>query len=146
MASTNIYLNFRNQTEEAFNFYKSVFGGEFEGDGISRFGDVPPSPDGPQLSDADKQLVMHVTLPILGGTKLMGTDAIESMMPNLIMGNNVFISLHPDTRAETERLFAALSDGGVVTMPLQDMFWGDYYGVCTDKFGVCWMFNCESKV
>ncbi len=146
MATTNIYLNFKNQTEAAFTFYQSVFGGTFEGNGISRFGDIPPQEGVPPLSEADKQLVMHVTLPILGGVKLMGTDAPEAMGFTVTMGNNVFISLHPDTRTETEQLFAALSSGGKVVMPLQEMFWGDYYGSCVDQFGVQWMFNCESKV
>ncbi len=146
MATTNIYLNFKDQTEAAFLFYQAVFGGEFEGDGISRFGDMPAQEGELELSDEDKKLVMHVTLPILGGTKLMGSDAPSFMNSGLIMGNNVFISLHPDTRAETERLFSSLSNGGSIVMPLQDMFWGDYYGICVDQFGVSWMFNCESKI
>lgn len=146
MASTHIYLNFKNEAEGAFLYYRSVFGGNFEGGGISKFADMPPQEGVPELSETDKQLVMHVTLPILGGTKLMGSDAPEFMNPGLVMGNNVFVSLHPDTRVETDRLFEALSEGGKVVMPLQEMFWGDYYGICVDKFGVSWMFNCESKV
>ncbi|MBP9842878.1 MAG: VOC family protein [Candidatus Pacebacteria bacterium] len=146
MATTNIYLNFKNQTEAAFMFYKSVFGGEFEGNGISRFGDVSPQEGMPALSEADKNLVMHVSLPILGGVKLMGTDAPESMGFKLVMGNNMCISLHPDTRAETDQLFAALIEEGNIEMPLQEMFWGDYFGSCVDKFGVQWMFNCASKI
>lgn len=144
MATTNIYLNFKNQTEAAFMFYKSVFGGEFEGT-IGRFGDMPVVPDAPVLSEADKNLIMHICLPILGGVRLMGTDAPESVGFHVTMGNNVHISLHPDTRDETEKLFALLSTGGTVDMPLQEMFWGDYFGSCTDQFGVHWMFNCESK-
>ena len=88
---------------------------------------------------------MHVSLPILDGHLLMGTDAPESMGFKLTPGNNVYISLQPDTRAETRRLFDALSAGGSVSMELQDMFWGDYYGSCTDRFGVQWMFNCSEK-
>ncbi len=145
MATTSIYLNFKNQTEEAFLFYKSVFGGEFEGAGISRFGEVPPQEGAPALAEEDKNLVMHVSLSILGGVKLMGTDAPPSMGFKVSMGNNVYISLHPDTREEADRLFAALSEEGKVEMPLQEMFWGDYFGSCVDKFGVQWMFNCESK-
>jgi PhnB protein len=144
MSRVSIYLNFLRSTEEAFNFYKSVFGGEFVG-GISRFSEVPPQEGQPALADADKNLVMHVDLPILGGLHLMGTDAPESMGRQLTMGNNVHINLEPDTRAETDRLFKALSAGGNITMPLQVMFWGDYYGACTDKFGTNWMFNCSSK-
>ncbi len=146
MATTNIYLNFKNQTEEAFLFYKSVFGGEFEGKGFGRFGDIPQQPNSPELSEADKRLVMHVSLPILGGVRLMGTDAPESMGFKLVMGTNVYISLHPDSRADTDKLFNLLSDGGRVEMPLQEMFWGDYFGSCVDKFGVQWMFNCDSKI
>jgi PhnB protein len=98
------------------------------------------------LVDADKDLVMHVELPILGGHVLMGTDAPESMGFSVISGSNMYINLEPDTRAETGQLFAALSDGGKVEMPLQEMFWGDYFGSLIDKFGVRWMFNCSTKV
>jgi PhnB protein len=144
MATVSTYLNFTRATEEAFLFYKSVFGGEFEG-GIHRFRDVPPMPGQPPLPEADRDLVMHVSLPILGGHRLMGTDAPASMGFSVTTGNNVYISLHPDTRSETRRLFDALSAGGRVEQPLQEMFWGDYYGSLVDRFGVQWMFNCESK-
>lgn len=144
MSSTSTYLNFPRTTEQAFLFYKSVFGGQFNG-GIRRFADIPPHPGQPAIADADKQLVMHVELPILGGHMLMGTDAPESMGFTVKQGNNVYISLHPDTRAEADRLFVSLSAGGKIEMPMQDMFWGDYYGSCTDKFGVQWMVNCSAK-
>ena len=144
MASVSTYLNFVRETEQAFLFYQSVFGGEFEG-GISRFGDIPPSNEAPPLADSDKNLVMHICLPILGGHRLMGTDAPETMGFKVNFGNNQYINLEPDTRAETKRLFDALAKGGTVTMELQDMFWGDYFGSCTDRFGVQWMFNCSSK-
>ena len=144
MATVNTYLNFQRNTEEVFNFYKSVFGGEFIG-GISRFRDIPPSDGMPQIAEADKDLVMHIALPLLGGHLLMGTDAPESMGFKVNFGNNVYISLQPDTREQTRILFNALSSGGKVEMELQDMFWGDYYGSCTDKFGVHWMFNCSEK-
>lgn len=144
MARTNTYLNFKNSTEEAFNFYKKVFGTEFIGD-VSRFKDIPPEPGMPEMAEADKNLVMHVALPILGGHVIMGTDAPESMGFKLTNGNNVYLSLEPDTKADTDKLFAALSEGGTIEQPLQDMFWGAYYGSCTDKFGVHWMFNCENK-
>jgi PhnB protein len=145
MASVNTYLNFESETEEAFNFYKVVFGTEFEGGGIMRFSDIPPSDDAPAIPETDRNLVMHVSLPILGGHMLMGTDAPKSMGFNLEKGNNVYINLQPDTRKETRRLFEALSEDGKVEQELQDMFWGDYYGSCTDKFGVKWMFNCAEK-
>jgi PhnB protein len=144
MASVNTYLNFPRNTEEAFKFYKSVFGGDFVG-GISRFRDIPPSANTPPLREEDKDLVMHIALPVLNGHVLMGTDAPESMGFNVTFGNNVYISLHPDTREETRRLFKALSNGGKVEMELQDQFWGDYYGSCKDKYGVQWMFNCSEK-
>jgi PhnB protein len=144
MATVGIYLNFSRNAEEAFNFYKSVFGGEFSG-GISRFSDIPPQDDMPPLPEEDKNLVMHVTLPILGGHLLMGSDVPESMGFTVNKGNNVYISLNPDTRIETKRLFDALSAGGKVEMELQDMFWGDYYGSFTDKYGIHWMVNCNEK-
>lgn len=144
MATVSTYLNFARSTEEAFNFYKSVFGGEFSGP-IMRFGDMPPSGDTASFSKEDKNLVMHIELPILGGYKLMGTDAPESMGFNVSFGNNVYINIQPDTREETKRLFDAIAQGGKVTMELQDMFWGDYFGTCTDRFGVQWMFNCSEK-
>ena len=144
MARVSTYLNFPCTTEEAFNFYKSIFGGDFTG-GINRFSEVPPQDGAPAMNDRDKNLVMHVELPILGGHILMGTDAPESMGFKVSCGNNIYINLEPDTRAETERLFKALSAGGKVEMVLQEMFWGDYFGSCTDKFGVRWMFNCSNK-
>lgn len=144
MASVSTYLNFPRNTEEAFNFYKSVFNTEFIGE-ISRMGDVPPQEGRPSLAEADKNLVMHIMLPILNGHLLMGTDAPESMGFHLTPGNNMYINLQPDTRVETKRLFDGLSEGGTITMPLTDMFWGDYFGSCTDKFGVQWMFNCGEK-
>ena len=144
MSRTSTYLNFPRNTEEAFNFYKSVFGGEFVG-GINRMGEVPMQPGQPPMAEEDKNLVMHIVLPILGGHMLMGTDAPESMGFKVGMGNNIYINLEPDTKAETDKLFNTLSAGGKVGMALQDMFWGDYFGSCTDKFGVQWMFNCSAK-
>ena len=145
MSSVSTYLNFPRNTEEAFNFYKSVFGGDFFGGKIMRFGDMPPQEGAPTMAEGDKNLVIHVALPITGGHMLMGTDAPETMGFKLNFGNNVHINLQIDTRDETRNLFMALSAGGVVSMDLQDMFWGDYFGSCTDKFGVQWMFNCPEK-
>ena len=144
MASTSTYFNFAGRTEEAFTFYKSVFGTEFV-NGIMRHGDVPAAEGQPELSDDDKRLVLNVQLPILGGHLLMGTDVPEFMGVELNQGNNVYICLHPDTRAEADALFAALSEGGSVQMPLQEIFWGDYYGSLVDRFGVQWMIDCSSK-
>jgi PhnB protein len=144
MASVSTYLNFNRNTEEAFKFYKQVFGTEFQGD-IIRMSVAPPAPGQPPLADADKDLVMHVSLPITGGHLLMGTDASESMGFTVKFGNNIHINVSPDTRKETKKLFDALSAGGQVTMELADQFWGDYFGSCVDKFGVQWMFNCAEK-
>lgn len=142
MARVSTYLNFTRDTEAAFLFYREVFKSEFSAP-IHRMGDAPAHPDHP-LSDADKQLVMHVELPILGGHVLMGTDAPESMGFKLNQGNNSHLNLEPDTREEADRLFNALAVGGKVEMPLQDMFWGAYFGSLVDKFGVHWMVNCAA--
>jgi PhnB protein len=146
MARTSTYLNFPRHTEEAFKFYQSVFGGEFIMGGIMRFKDIPAADGMPPVAAEDENLVMHIVLPITGGHLLMGTDAPESMGFTVSFGNNISINLEPDTRAETKALFDALAAGGKVTMELQDMFWGAYFGSCTDKFGVQWMFNCNEKV
>ena len=145
MDRTSTYLNFARNTEEAFNFYKTVFGTDFNPPGIHRFSAVPSAEGQPPMPDQDKNLVMHVELPIVGGHVLMGTDAPESMGFTVNFGNNIYINLEPDTRAETKKLFEALSGGGKVTMELQDMFWGAYFGSCTDRFGVQWMFNCAGQ-
>lgn len=143
MAKVSTYLNFPRQTEEAFNFYKSVFGGDFTM--LQRFSDIPRQEGAPEMEEEDRSLIMHVELPILGGHRLLGTDAPESMGFTVKFGNNIYINLEPDTRAETDDLFQKLSEGGKVEMPLEEMFWGGYFGSLTDKFGVQWMFNCMSK-
>lgn len=144
MAKVCTYLNFARETEKAFNFYKSVFGGEFTAP-IARFADMPPQEGTPPLPQAERQLVMHVELPIPGGHLLRGSDAPESMGFKVKQGNNVYINLELDTRPETDRLFKALSDGGEVEMPMQDMFWGDYFGSFADRFGIKWMLICSGK-
>lgn len=144
MARVSTYLNFTGTTEQAFQLYRKVFGTEFLAP-IARMGDVPPSPDVPPLSEEEKGYVLHVALPILGGHVLMGTDVPSHMREGFTIGTNVSINLEPDTRAETDRLFAALAEGGKVSMPLQVMFWGDYFGALEDEFGVQWMFNCTAK-
>jgi PhnB protein len=144
MARVSTYLNFPGNTEEAFNYYRSVFGGEFSGGGIGRFRDIPAGENTPPMPEQDKNLIMHIELPILGGHVLMGSDAPASMGFHVNFGNQMHINLEPDSRAETKRLFEALADGGTITMDLQEMFWGALYGAVTDKFGVMWMFNCAS--
>lgn len=144
MARTNTYLNFPNNTEEVFNFYRSIFGGDFGNGGIARMGSAPMPDGAPPLSEDDKHLVMHIELAITGGHVLMGTDAPESMGFSVNFGNNIHISVEPDTREEANLLFNALAEGGTITMPLADMFWGAYFGSCTDRFGVQWMVNVSN--
>jgi PhnB protein len=139
MASVAIYLNFGGNAEEAFNHYKSVFGTEFSNP-IMRFKDAPPQPGAPQLPEADLEKVAHVALPILAGVQIMGTDVLESMGHKLVEGNNLTISLSPDTKEEADRLYSGLSEGGSDGVAPHDEFWG-YWGTCKDRFGTRWMFN-----
>lgn len=145
MSKVSVYLNFDGKTEEAFLFYRSVFGGEFSNNGIMRFGDMPPMEGMPPVADNLKHMVMHVELKILDGFRLQGTDAPKEMGFNVVFGNSNYISLELDTKEETDDLFTKLSQEGTVSQPLMDMFWGAYFGSCTDKFGVQWMFNCQSN-
>lgn len=145
MATVSVYLNFRDQCEAAFTRYREIFGGDFDAPGLQRFGDMPPHAEAPPMDAATAALVLHVSLPALGGVRLMGSDAPEGMCGPFQQGSSVHINLQPDTRAEAEQLFAALSDGGQISMPLADMFWGAYFGSCTDRFGIRWMVNCDSK-
>jgi PhnB protein len=140
MAAINPYLTFKNNCEEAFEFYRSVFGGEFHGPGIMRMGDMDT---GQPVPEDAKNLVMHVTLPIGEGTVLMGSDAPDGFGPPLNVGNNISIAIKTDSAEEADRLFAGLSDGGNVTMPMADAFWGAYFGMFTDKFGINWMVNYD---
>lgn len=144
MANVTTYLNFAGNTEEAFNFYKTVFGGEFRGE-IMRFGDNPMPEGQPPMPENLQKMVMHISLQILGCHLLQGTDAPSEMGFNLTFGNNQYINLEPDTREETDRLFHALADGGKIEQQLEDMFWGGYFGSVKDKFGVQWMFNFQTK-
>lgn len=144
MATVNTYLNFNGETEEAFNFYKSVFKGEFMG-GIMRFSDVPPDENMPPLAEKDKNRVMHVTLQLPGGNLLMGSDIFSEMSEKFVKGNNIYINISPDTREEADRIFNALKEGGDVEMEMQDMFWGDYFGSLKDKFGVLWMLSHNNQ-
>jgi len=140
MARVSTYLNFMGTTEEAFAFYKGVFGTDYIGE-FMRMGDVPAAPGMPEFSEAEKSMIMHIELPILAGHVLMGTDMIESIGHELRLGNNTTINLEPDTREETQRLYDALSEGGSELSRLVDMFWGATWGTCLDRFGVRWMFN-----
>ena len=135
MLKINPYLNFEGNTEEAFNFYKSVFGGEFTA--LQRFSDVPGMD---KLSAEESNKLMHVSL-MVGDTVLMGTDTLKSLGHTLTIGNNVSLSLHPESREDADRFFAGLQEGGSVEQPMQDAFWGDYFGMLKDKFGIKWMIN-----
>jgi len=135
----NPYLNFPGTSEEAFTFYKSIFGGEFSS--LHRFKDTP---HGDQLSADEAEKVMHISLPV-GANILMATDALPSMGFNVTTGNNSYIAITPDSRDEATRIFRALAEGGNVEMDIQDMFWGDYYGSLADKFGIRWMVNYPSS-
>lgn len=135
MTVMNPYLTFRETCEEAFEFYKSVFGGEFLT--LSRFSDAPPEMSVPE---ADKNKIMHVSLPVGEHTILMGSDK-PAAFGSVEAGNNFSISLSPDSREATDTLFNALSAGGHVTMPLAETFWGAYFGMLVDKFGIQWMLN-----
>lgn len=143
-ARVSIYVNFPGNTEEAFNFYRSVFKTEFVG-GIQRFGDIPPGAEHPPVADNVKKMVLHAELPLIGGHVLMGTDAPKEMGFTVTQGNNMHINLEPDSREEADRIFNALSRGGNITMPLQDMFWGAYFGSFTDKYGINWMINYQPQ-
>jgi PhnB protein len=133
----NVYLNFAGNTEEAFEFYRSVFGGEFAS--VVRFKDMPM--EGVSIPEADQDKILHIGLPIGDGQMLMASDALSSLGQELTQGNSAHISVHPDSRDEADRLFGALSAGGSVEMPIGDQPWGDYYGSFRDRFGVQWMIN-----
>lgn len=136
MATLNPYLNFAGNTEEAFTFYRSVFGGDFTT--LQRFKDTP---EAGRVPEKEKNMLMHVSLPVGKGNSLMATDALESMGHKLTVGNNIQLSLEAESKEEAEKLFKGLSAGGKVTMPLGDTFWGAYFGMLVDKFGIQWMVN-----
>ena len=131
------YLNFPGNAEEAFEFYKSVFGGEYSS--LVRFKDMPM--EGVTVPDADQDKVMHVSLPIGGDNVLMASDALESLGQQVVQGNNLYVSVHPDSREEADRIFTGLSQGADIEMPMGDQVWGDYFGSLRDKFGIGWMVN-----
>lgn len=140
MALLDPYLNFPGNTEEAFNFYKSVFGGEFAM--VTRFKDTTQADKLP-AGDADK--IMHIALPIGKGNILMATDALESMGQKVEYGNNTHMCLSAESVAEADQLFNALGEGGTITMPLENTFWGAYFGMVTDKFSISWMISYDAK-
>jgi PhnB protein len=142
MKAVNPYLNFPGNTEEAFNFYKSVFGGEFVA--LNRFREFGGGARGMPENELDK--IMHIALPLGAGCILMGTDVTESWPAKVVVGNNVYITLEPDTIDEAQGLFDGLSSGGRVEMALQKTEWAEAYGICADKYGVQWMVNYTGSV
>jgi PhnB protein len=142
MASVNLYLNFNGNCEEAFNFYKAAFGGEFQY--IGRFNEMPPS-DEYKMSESDANKIMHVSLPIGDGTFLMGSDTGGEWAPSFVQGNNFSISINTSGKDEADKLFNSLSGGGKVTMPLNKTFWSEYFGMFTDKFGINWMVSYDGN-
>jgi PhnB protein len=142
MASINPYLVFNGNCEEAFLFYQSVFGGEFPY--IGKFKDMPPAEGNPALSEEDENKIMHVTLPIGDGSVLMGSDS-NSASGEVVFGGNISISINTKSKEEADKLFNGLSAGGTVTMPMNQTFWGAYFGMFTDKFGINWMVNFDEN-
>lgn len=144
MATVNIYLTFNGNCEEAFLFYKSVFGGEFQY--IGKFKDMPNNdPNCPPLSEADGNKIMHVTLPISKETCLMASDSVGEWAPKFIEGNNFSVSINANSISEADNLFNALSKDGQISMPMNKTFWGAYFGMFTDKFGINWMVNFDEQ-
>jgi len=145
MASVSTYLNFEGNTEEAFEFYKSVFRTDYLGQGFFRFGDMPAEDGQPPMPEHLRNQILNVQLPILAGHVLMGTDSVPEWGHAAKVGNNVSIVLHPDSREEADEFFSALSTGGSVTMPMADQFWGDYYGSLTDMYDIQWMISVSAR-
>lgn len=145
MASINPYLTFLGNCEEAFDHYKSVFGGEFTY--VGRFSEMPDSPEneGHSMPEEDKNKIMHISLPIGDGSILMGSDTGGEWASKTKIGNNISISITATSKEEADRLFAGLSDNGNVTMPMAATFWGDYFGMCIDRFGINWMVSFNEK-
>lgn len=142
MARVSIYLNFQGNAEEAFEFYATAFNSQVTD--ISRFGDHPTPPGVPSLPEGDLDKIMNMRVEILAGTVLMGTDVLESMGQQVRIGNNTTINLELDSFDEAARLYDVLSQDSTENAPLQEMFWGAWWGVCLDKFGIRWMFNAPA--
>ena len=142
MASVNVYLTFNGDCEAAFEFYKSVFGGSYPY--IGRYKDMPPV-EGKTMPPEEGNRIMHVSLPISKETMIMGSDTGGEWASSFKQGNNFAISINSESREEADRLFNGLSSGGTVTMPMNSTFWGDYFGMFTDKFGINWMVSFNEK-
>jgi PhnB protein len=145
MTNINPYLNFDGNAEEAMNFYKSVFGGEFAGPAM-RWGEAPGCDEGEfKLAVEDRGKIMHLALPISDGNVIMASDSLKNMGPQLTVGNNVTIAVGAASREEADRLFGGLSADGAVQMPMSDAFWGGYFGSFVDKFGISWLINVDER-
>ncbi len=143
MATVNVYLTFNGNCEEAFLFYQSVFGGEFPY--LGRFNEMPPQDGCEAMTEADGKKIMHVTLPISKETCIMGSDTTSDWAPGFKAGNNFSISINAESVEEADQLFGALSEGGQVTMPMNKTFWGSYFGMFSDRFGINWMINYDEQ-
>lgn len=141
MAKINPYLYFLGNTEEVFNFYKSIFGGEFAA--VMRYGDMSGQEGCENMPEADKAKIMHIALPLSDGHVLMGTDAVGEHAKDAAFGNNISLSVSTDSKEDAEKFFNGLTEDGKITMPLSDTFWGAYFGMLTDKFGVNWLINYD---
>lgn len=139
MTTINVYLTFDGNCKEAFDFYRSVFGGEFPY--VGTFGEMPPQEGMPPIPDDMKDRIMHISLAISEDTVLMGSDTGGEWGANFKQGNNFSMSLTTDDKDDANRIFNELSNGGEITMPMQDTFWGDYFGTIVDKFGINWMIS-----
>jgi len=137
MTTVNIYLNFAGNCRQAFEFYRSVFGGDFPY--VGTYGQMPVQEGMPPVPEHMQDKIMHISLPISTETVLMGSDSGGGWEPELVIGNNFNICVNSDSKEEADRIFNALAEGGQVNMPLEKAFWGDYFGLLTDKFGINWM-------
>jgi len=143
MATINPYLIFNGNCEEAFLFYQSVFGGEFPY--VGKFSEMPQEAENCEaISEEDKDKIMHITLPIGNGTVLMGSDS-NAASGEVLIGANISISINTESKQEADRLFNGLSVGGNVFMPMNQTFWGAYFGMFVDKFGINWMVNFDEN-
>lgn len=138
MKALNLYLNFDGNCEEAFNFYKEVLNGKFNG--VSRFNEMPADPEF-KIPEDFANKIMHINMELPNGLLLMGSDTGGDWAPDFKKGNNFSISLDFETREEADEIFEKLSDGGKITMPMNETFWGSYFGTFEDKFGINWMFS-----
>lgn len=139
MTAINPYLTFNGNCEEAFNFYKSVFGGEYMQ--VSKFKDMPATP-GHELPESAKEKILHIALPISKETVLMGSDA-HPMMGAVTVGQNLSLAVNTNSKEEAAKIFNALVAGGKTTIPIADTFWSAYFGMLIDKFGITWMVNYD---